>query len=170
MKTNNVTSLGKNEANPKNQRNSFIEVSKKIALALLMIFGLSSFAQEKTNRTTAREKFSSLTSEQKIELQVKKMTKELNLTEKQITDFRALATKQVEKREKKKEALQDMRNKKRTGMQAELAANKAEMQKILNAEQFAKWESIQEERKTKVKEKMAKVREDEPINKPAEEK
>lgn len=143
---------------------------KNVILVAILFISITTLAQEKETKRTNGNKYASLTSEQKIELQVKKMAKDLNLTEQQITEFRSLVTKQVAKREKKKATLQDFRNKKITELQAEIATNKAEMKKILNAEQFAKWEVIQQERKNKVKEKMAKVGADEPINKPAEEK
>ena len=60
---------------------------KKLIVAALLVVGLTTYAQEKEGRRAGREK---LTSEQKVELQVKKMTKDLNLNEKQTKDVRAL--------------------------------------------------------------------------------
>ena len=83
---------------------------KKLIVAALLVVGLTTYAQEKEGRRAGREK---LTSEQKVELQVKKMTKDLNLNEKQTKDVRALVTKQVEKREAKRKEMEDLKTKMR---------------------------------------------------------
>jgi Spy/CpxP family protein refolding chaperone len=113
---------------------------KKLIVAALLVVGLTTYAQEKEGRRAGREK---LTSEQKVDLQVKKMTKDLDLNEKQTKDVRALVTKQVEKREAIK-----------IQMQAEKEAVSVEMKKILTAEQYAKWEKNREEKIENFKEKM----------------
>jgi len=113
---------------------------KKLIVAALLVVGLTTYAQEKEGRRAGREK---LTSEQKVDLQVKKMTKDLDLNEKQTKDVRALVTKQVEKREAIK-----------IQMQAEKEAVSVEMKKILTAEQYAKWEKNRDEKIENFKEKM----------------
>ena len=118
---------------------------KKLIVAALLVVGLTTYAQEKEGRRAGREK---LTSEQKVELQVKKMTKDLNLNEKQTKDVRALVTKQVKKRE-------DIN----AQMQAEKEAVSVEMKKILTAEQYAKWEKNREEKIENFKEKMSERKE-----------
>ncbi len=72
---------------------------KKLFAVALLIIGITAFAQEKQGKRGGREK---LSTEQKVDLHVKKMTEELNLNEKQIAEVRAIATKQIEKREAKK--------------------------------------------------------------------
>jgi hypothetical protein len=105
---------------------------KKLIVAALLVVGLTTYAQEKEGRRAGKEK---LTSEQKVNLQVKKMTKDLDLNEKQTKDVRALVAKQVEKREAIK-----------IQMKAEKEAVSVEMKKILTAEQYAKWEKKRDEK------------------------
>ena len=108
---------------------------KKLIVAALLVVGLTTYAQEKEGRRAGREK---LTSEQKVELQVKKMTKDLNLNEKQTKDVRALVTKQVEKREAKRKEMEDLKTKMREDIKAQIQAEKeavsVEMKKILTPE------------------------------------
>ena len=118
---------------------------KKLIVAALLVVGMTTFAQEKEGRIPGKEK---LTSEQKVNLQVKKMTKDLDLNEKQAKDVRALVTKQVKKRE-------DIN----AQMQAEKEAVSVEMKKILTAEQYAKWEKNREEKIENFKEKMSERKE-----------
>jgi Spy/CpxP family protein refolding chaperone len=118
---------------------------KKLIVAALLVVGLTTYAQEKEGRRAGKEK---LSSEQKVNLQVKKMTKDLDLNEKQTKDVRALVTKQVEKREDIKAQIQ-----------AEKEAVSVEMKKILTAEQYAKWEKNREEKIENFKEKMSKRKE-----------
>ncbi|MCF6130849.1 hypothetical protein [Flavobacterium wongokense] len=128
---------------------------KKLFVAALLVVGITAFAQEKEGRRPGKDR---LTTEQKVDLQVKKMTKDLELNEKQASEIRVLATKQVEKREQRRAELKADKEKDRAeriaAMQKEEAAVGAEMKKILTAEQFAKWEKIRDERKEKMKEKM----------------
>ena len=118
---------------------------KKLIVAALLVVGLTTYAQEKEGRKAGKEK---LTTEQKVNLQVKKMTKDLDLNEKQTKDVRALVTKQVEKREDIKAQIQ-----------AEKEAVSVEMKKILTAEQYAKWEKNREEKTENFKEKMSERKE-----------
>lgn len=132
---------------------------KKLFLALLLLAGVATWAQGKREKKQEGER---LTKEEKVDFQVKRMTKDLDLTEKQAKEFRALATKQVEKRDAKKAKMQEERKAKmealKAQMQEEQASLTAEMKKILTPEQFAKWEKLREERKEKVKEKIAERR------------
>ena len=133
---------------------------KKVIVAALLVVGMTAFAQEKEGRRAGREK---LTTEQKVDFQVKKMTKDLDLNEKQAKDVRVLVTKEVEKREAKRAEMQNLKAKKRAEMKAQIEAEQvavsADMKKILTAEQYAKWEKIRDERKENFKEKMAERRE-----------
>ena len=133
---------------------------KKVIVAALLVVGMTAFAQEKEGRRAGREK---LTTEQKVDFQVKKMTKDLDLNEKQVKDVRVLVTKEVEKREAKRAEMQNLKAKKRAEMKAQIEAEQvavsADMKKMLTAEQYAKWEKIRDERKENFKEKMAERRE-----------
>ena len=133
---------------------------KKVIVAALLVVGMTTFAQEKEGRKAGSER---LTSEQKVDLQVTKITKDLDLNEKQAKEVRALVTKQVAKREAKRAEMQELKTKKREEMKAQREAEQAavslEMKKILTPEQYAKWEKNREERKEGIKEKMAERKE-----------
>lgn len=131
---------------------------KKVILAIVMLVGLTTWAQEKEAPKFERAK---LTPEQRVDLQVKRMTKDLDLNEKQITDLRALITKENEKREAKRAEMKEKkemnaknRAEAKAFMEKERASAEAEMKKILTPEQYAKWEKIREERKATMKERM----------------
>ncbi len=105
------------------------------------------FAQEKATRGE-RER---MTPEQQVQLQVKRMTLDLDLTAKQQKDVEKLLTEQSQKREAVKAAQGDvkknykeMTSDERFAMQNkrmdEKIAFKGEMKKILNASQMEKWE------------------------------
>ncbi|MGC4040268.1 MAG: hypothetical protein QM710_05660 [Flavobacterium sp.] len=127
---------------------------KKLLVAALLVVGMTTFAQQKDGKP-GRER---LTSEQKVDLQVKRMTKDLDLNEKQIQEIKTLIAKQVEKREATKAELKDVKEKQRAEIKADIEKDQvavtAEMKKILTADQFAKWEKMREERKGKAKERM----------------
>lgn len=131
---------------------------KKLLVAALLIVGMTTFAQEKEK--PRREK---LTSEQKVDLQVKRLTKDLDLNEKQVADVRSLVAKQVEKREAKRAEMEKVKEQKREDMRAnmekEQAAVSADMKKILTPEQYTKWEKTRDERKGKMKERMMESKE-----------
>ena len=133
---------------------------KKVIVAALLVVGITAFAQEKDGKPAGREK---LTTEQKVDFQVKRLTKDLDLNEKQAKDVRALVTKEVEKREARRAEMQEAKAKKGEEMKAQMdreqAAVSEDMKKVLTPEQFAKWEKIHEERKENFKEKMAERRE-----------
>lgn len=120
-------------------------------IAVIMMTSLLTFAQD---RKIKREEF---TPEQRVELQVKKMTLDLDLNEKQQKDLKALLMQQSKKREEAKakhDAAKEagtkptseerfaMKNK----MMDEKIAFKSEMKKILNEKQMAKWEENKEDR------------------------
>jgi len=129
---------------------------KKLFIVAVLVVGLTAFAQEKEGKRAGREH---LTTEQKVELQVKKMNKELNLNEKQTEQVKILVTKQAIKRDAKKAEMQLAKEKNRqqmkSQMQTEQVAVSSEMKKILTPEQFAKWEKNREDKMEKMKEKMA---------------
>jgi hypothetical protein len=133
---------------------------KKVIVAALLVVGITAFAQEKEGLRAKKEK---LTTEQKVDFQVKKLSKDLNLTVEQTKSVQDLVTNQVKKREAKRAEMKEIKEKKLAEMKAEMekeqAAVSADMKKILTPEQFAKWEKIREERKENFKEKMVERRE-----------
>jgi protein CpxP len=135
---------------------------KKVFLAALLVVGMTTIAQEKKAERPEKERMSS---EQQVALRVKKMKLDLDLNDKQVVEVKKLVIEQVQKREVKraefeaKKAAERKRNmdekfELKTKMLDEQTAQKAEMKKILNPEQFAKWENIQSERDEKKRDRM----------------
>ncbi|MFW0737845.1 hypothetical protein [Flavobacterium sp. N502536] len=137
---------------------------KKLLIAALLFVGIASFAQE-ADQKPAREPRERLSPEQRNEKKLKKLTSELNLDANQQAQIKQLLADRSAKAEKYKE---DRKSKKENGtslttedkvafrkqMLDEQAANDAKMKSILNADQYKKWTSIQDENKEKAKEKM----------------
>jgi Spy/CpxP family protein refolding chaperone len=145
---------------------------KKVFLAIVLLIGLTTFAQEKEGKKGNREK---LTPEQRIDLQLKRMTKDLDLNEKQVTELRTLVTKQEEKREAKRAEIKEKRAKNaikkeevKAAIEKEKADNDAAMKKILTPDQYEKWVKIREERKANMREKLMERREENNLEKGAE--
>lgn len=129
---------------------------KKLIVAALLVVGITTLAQKKVEKKDKSEK---LNSEQKVNLLVKKMTRDLDLNEKQQAEYKNLIAKQTENREEKKAALKELKGKDRkeikVQMELEQEAVSEEMKKILTPEQFTKWTQIRDEREKKMKEKRA---------------
>lgn len=124
---------------------------KKLALAVIAIIGLTVQAQDKK---MARQE---LTPEQRVELQVKKMTLDLDLNDKQQKEVKVLLTAQHKKMEeaKAKRKAAKAENRKPTSeeryamknkMLDEQIAFKADMKKILTEKQMEKWEEQKADR------------------------
>lgn len=142
---------------------------KKLALIVLLVVGLSTYAQEgkqQVRKGGEREKFSL---EQRSELQLKRLTLELNLNASQQKEMGILIAEQSKKREaamterkaNKEKGVKpsaDERFKKQSERLDEEAAMKAKVQKILTADQFKKWEDMKKENREKVKNRMEKRR------------
>lgn len=135
---------------------------KKVILAVLLVVGMTAFAQGKKGKFQDREK---LAPEQKVEKQVEKMTTDLSLNDKQAAQIKALLTKESVERESKRAEMQAKRAEGTKPSQEERAAmkekmdekindHKAEMKKILTADQYAKWEKNMEQRKEKMQDRM----------------
>jgi periplasmic protein CpxP/Spy len=130
---------------------------KNLFLAILMIATVTSFAQGK------RGDKSKMSSEDRVEFQVKRMKKNLNLNETQSAQVTTLLTEQAKKREAKRAEMQakkeagkpspEEREAMKAKMQAEQNGLKEQMKKILTPEQYSKWESNREEKKEKFLEK-----------------
>ena len=135
---------------------------KKVFLLALLVVGFTTFAQEK--RGERKEK---LSTEERVELHVKKLTTDLSLNEKQAQEVKDLMAKQAEKREAKRAEMKALKEERaqqarpsKEEMVARIAATKkeheaykAEMKKILTEEQYSKWQQKHAELKEKVIEK-----------------
>lgn len=135
---------------------------RKIFLAMLLVVGITTVAQER------KMKHDDLTIEERTELQVKKMTLDLNLDDKQQNQIKTLLNENAKAREakivemkKRKEAGEKMNKEERLKMQNDKLDAQIEMKKkmktILNEEQMKKWESQQEKRDEKMKERKEKM-------------
>lgn len=134
---------------------------KKLVMAALLFVGMTTFAQERMGEQ--REK---LTPEQRVNLQVKKLTKDLSLNEKQVQEIKALVAKEAEVREANRTEMDAKRASGTKPTKEEMKAHKAKVQedqaamdanmkKILSADQYAKWVQKREERKEKMEAKKA---------------
>lgn len=141
---------------------------KKLLIAALLFVGIASFAQEADQKPT-REPRERLTPEQRNEKQLKKITSELNLDANQQAQVKQLLADRSAKAEQLREARQAKKdnNVKPTAAEREALkkqimdekeANDAKMKAILNADQYKKWTSIQEEKREQAKEKMKEYR------------
>jgi len=124
---------------------------KKVLIAIVMMSSLATFAQD---RKMKRDDF---TPEQRVELQVKKMTLDLELNDKQQKDLKKLLTEQSKKREEAKAKHEAAKasdkkptNEERFAMRNKILdekiAFKSEMKKILNEKQMEKWEEQREDK------------------------
>ena len=124
---------------------------KKLIVAALLSLTISGMAQDKKKSMNAeRPEF---TAQQQNELQVKKLTLELDLTAKQQKEISEIVSKQQVKREAMRTEMKNKRaeNKKLTSdekfvlkrnMLDEKIAQKEQMKKILTPEQLEKWEKM----------------------------
>lgn len=135
---------------------------KKLVVAALLVVGLTTFAQEKGKKGDFKE----MTPEQRTEVQVKKMTKDLDLNETQQKQVKELLnsqkedrTEMLDKRKEMKETAEKATKEQRAEMKAKIeekkAAIDAKMKSILTDEQYKKWETQKEERKEKMGERKA---------------
>ena len=130
---------------------------KKLILAIVIMVGLVSFGQEKEGRG----KFQS---EQDVEAHIKKMSTDLNLSDKQLGEVKLLLMDQFNKR---KQMRAEMKKGKEDGMQisdekrAEMKKNrideqlemKTKMKKILSEEQMRKLEEMRKQKGEKMHKK-----------------
>ncbi|MEP6929279.1 MAG: hypothetical protein ABI850_04670 [Flavobacterium sp.] len=137
---------------------------KKLFIAALLFVGVASFAQD-MDQKPARDHKEKMTPEQRNEKHLKKMTSELNLDANQQAQIKQVLADRSAKAETFKEARKAKKdsNVKPTAeekaafkkqMAEEVATNDAKMKSILNADQYSKWKSMQEEKREKMKEKM----------------
>lgn len=136
---------------------------KKLIVIALLSLSISGMAQEKKNRIN--EDRPQLTAEQQNELQVKKLTLELDLSAQQQKEIAKIVAKKQLKREAMRTELKSKKaeDKKLTSdekfvlkrnMLDEQIAHKNEMKKVLTAEQYEKWEKMSKNKMRKGMQKM----------------
>lgn len=134
-------------------------MKKLIALAVLLI-GFSTFAQ-KPARNLRKENLEQMTSQQRNELRIKKLTLDLSLNSTQQKEMgkiiaemeakkEAFQKERLAKKEAEKKATNDELFAMRIKLLDEQIATKERVRKILDAEQFKKWEKIQDKRMEKI--------------------
>jgi Spy/CpxP family protein refolding chaperone len=136
---------------------------KKVLIALLIIIGMSSFAQETATRPH-KHRMEKLTPEQRSEKHLKKMTSELGLNSKQQEQISKIIAEQNSKKEAMKakhEANKDIHVKPtledrqtfKKQMKEEKAVMEGKMKTILTPEQYEKWLAGKEKNKAIIKHK-----------------
>jgi hypothetical protein len=140
---------------------------KKLIVIALLSLSISGVAQEKKNRIN--EDRPQLTAEQQNELQVKKLTLELDLSAQQQKEIAKIVAKKQLKREAMRTELKSKKaeDKKLTSdekfvlkrnMLDEQIAHKNEMKKVLTAEQYEKWEKMSKNKMRKGMQKITIIR------------
>jgi hypothetical protein len=135
---------------------------KKALLMLVIIVNCVANAQSKTGQLENREKRAP---EERVEKQLKKITSDLNLDQKQEASIRQILLDQAAKREQKMAARQQNNEDEMTlptqdkkAMLTEAKQNykelKTQMRSILSEDQYAKWEKNQDEKRQKMMEKI----------------
>ncbi|MGY0393161.1 hypothetical protein ACW5R3_11470 [Bizionia sp. KMM 8389] len=138
---------------------------KKLILIALALVTIQMSAQDKKrmhDKGDRSEQMSKHTPEEIAELQTKKLTLSLDLTEEQQAQVLALNTKNAKERQAKMDARKEKQeneeakkptDEERLAMKNEMLdkqiATKQEMKKILNDEQYKKWEEIEKEQMEK---------------------
>lgn len=137
---------------------------KKLFIVALLVAGMTSFAQERRARPE-RAKMEQMTPEQRNQLQLKKVTLELDLNASQQKEMSKIIAEQGAKRDVRmaeQKANKNSVNKlsanerfvKKNQMLDEQIAMKERMKKILSADQFKKWEDMRGKRHYGVKKRM----------------
>ena len=122
---------------------------KKLIVAALLVVGLSTFAQVENQEKEGKEPMEKMSPAERVEKGLKRMTKQLNLTEAQQKEMKILMAEQEAKR-----ADADFKPSKEDRL-----AMKEKISKILTPEQNATWDKIQEEKKEKMKDKIKEKKE-----------
>jgi uncharacterized FlgJ-related protein len=124
---------------------------KNLIVVALLSLTISGFAQER--RMNSRAERPALTVEQRTELQVKKLTLELDLTAEQQKEITKIVANQQNKRAvvreemvKQREENKKIRAEKRFAVQSKMLderiANRNELKKVLTPEQLEKWDNM----------------------------
>ena len=139
---------------------------KKLFIVALLVVGMTSFAQERKAKPE-RAKMEQLTPEQRDQLQLKKMTLDLDLNASQQKEMSKIIAEQSAKREARmaeRKATNDVAEKQLTAderfanknqMLDEQMAMKERMKKILTSDQYKKWDDMKGTQHRGTKKRMA---------------
>ncbi len=139
---------------------------KKVLIALVLLVGMTSLAQEKKARSE-RAQIEHMTSEQRNELHLKKMTLDLDLTATQQKEMSIIIAEQGTKKEARmierkenndvirKQLTADEKFAEKSRMLEEQILMKERMKLVLSADQFKKWEDMKDQRNHRMKKRMA---------------
>jgi protein CpxP len=136
---------------------------KKLIVGALLMIGMTSFAQEGKPMQVRGQK--EMTSEEREQNQLKRLTSELNLDAQQQKEMAAILNERSEKREammaehkankeKGVKPTPEERKERRAEMDAFHADQDAKIKKVLKADQATKWEKMKEQEKQRRKDKM----------------
>ena len=137
---------------------------KKLVVTALLMVGMTSMAQEVKTVEVRKQRTEKMTPEQRNEMQLKKMTAELNLTASQQAEVAKLLAEKNVKREAAKAERKAAKEAGKAIVASERAERKAQIMadqkatderfmKILTSEQYAKLQQIKAERKDKLKDR-----------------
>ena len=139
---------------------------KKLFIVALLVVGMTSFAQERKAKPE-RAKMEQLTPEQRDQLQLKKMTLDLDLNASQQKEMSKIIAEQSAKREARmaeRKTTKDSVKKQLTSeecfarknqMLDEQIVMKEKMKKILTSDQYKKWDDIKGKQHRGMKKRMA---------------
>ncbi len=126
---------------------------KKLILVAILLCSIANFAQEKKSNNKKND-MEQMTPAQRNDLNLKKMTLELDLNDKQQKEMSIIINEMSAKRESQKSTMMAMKEKgekptadqkfeMKNKMLDEKIAMKSRVQKILTPAQFEKWENMQ---------------------------
>lgn len=124
---------------------------KKFVVAILLVVGITSFAQGKKEGKMGKPEGEKMSIEQKVTHKVDRMKKDLNLTDKQVAEVKILVEKEFARKEENREKMKAIREEMRPTKE-EREAMKTEMKRILTPEQLEKLEAQHKERKEELRE------------------
>lgn len=133
---------------------------KKLVVIVLVLAGLTTFAQGKKEGEMSKPEGEKMSVEQKVAHKVDRMKKDLNLTDKQVAEVKILVEKEFARKEENRKKMKAIREEMRPTKE-EREAMKTEMNRILTPEQLKKLEAQHKERKEELREE----RKDRKINK-----
>lgn len=150
---------------------------KKLIIAALLVVGMTSFAQNKKEIGSRhhRDEMEKFTPEQQNQLMLKKMTLELDLNASQQKEMSKIIAEKSDKRQARIKEMKANKNSntkstsdemfaRKNRMLDEQIAMKERMKKILNPEQYKKWEDMKGKRHHRMKNRMMRHKDGKPAN------
>lgn len=150
---------------------------KKLIIVALLVVGMTSFAQNKKEIGSRhhRDEMEKFTPEQRNQLMLKKMTLELDLNASQQKEMSKIIAEKSDKRQARIKEMKANKNSntkstsdemfaRKNRMLEEKIAMKDRMKKILNPEQYKKWEDMKGKRHHGMKNRMMRHKDGKPAN------